>query len=264
MKLKKIIILITVGVLATGGALGVAAVRSAYAQSSAPVGPVGMMSDEARMGWGKPGRLPFGGISDEDLSAALGISVEDLRAAQEKAKEAALAQAVEAGLITQAQADELKANGSAFPFGGRWGAWLVQKGIDYDTLFAEALGISVEQLNQARTKAFNNRIDQAVTDGKLTQEQADLIKGQHALFSSKNFQSAMQSAFEEAVKKAVSEGVITQEQADLILAKIQTKGRFGFWGMNGFGPGRGYGMWGGPGFNPSAPSSPEAPANSGL
>ena len=214
-----------------------------------------------------------GGITDEDLANALGITVEQLSTARQTANTAALDQAVKDGLITQAQADQLKKNGKAFPFGGRWGAWLGQNGINYEQFLADALNISVEDLQAANTKAFNARVDQAVTDGRLTQEQADLLKGQYALFNNQNFQSSMQSAFEAAVNQAVQDGVITQAQADQILNNANGLGGLRmFHGPGGFGgfewgPGHGRGKFGpggrftepgSPNTTPSTPSTPQA------
>ena len=94
---------------------------------------------------------------------------------------------------------------------------------------------------QAREAA----IDQAVTDGEITAEQADLMKGQQALHANADFQAAMQTAFKEAVQQAVDNGVITQAQADAILAQQDAKGGLGLPGMFG-GPG-GHGGRGGRG-----------------
>jgi len=183
-------------------------------------------------GGGQPfrGRMGKGG-DGEALAQALGISLEELQAAQQKAQEAALQKAIEEGLITQKQAEWLKSKDRGFPLGNRLFPWLSQNGIDLDALLAEALGISVEELNEARQEAVEIAIDQAVADGKLTQEQADLIKARRALYSNQNFINAMRAAFEAAVKKAVQEGVITQAQADLILQKLQSSQ-----GMPGFPP----------------------------
>ena len=192
-----------------------------------------------------PDRGPGGRIGDADLAVALGITAEELTAAQQAARAAGLKQAVDEGLITQAQADELNAGGTSFPLGGRWEQWLSQKGIDQQALLADALGITVDELTAAQTEARNTSIDQAVTDGQITQEQADLMKGENALRSSTVFQTAMQSAYQAAVKAAVDAGVITQAQADLILAN-QANAPFGGHGMEGFGGPRGE-RHGGPG-----------------
>lgn len=183
--------------------------------------------------WG--GNRPFGGrvgkglvfgINGEPLAQALGISLEELQAAQRKAQDEALKQAVEQDLITQKQAEWLQSKGRPSPFDRRLFAWLSQNGIDMNALLAEALGISVEKLNEAHQKAADIAIDQAVADGKITQEQADLMKARRALLSNENFINSMRAAFEAAVKKAVEEGVITQAQADLILQELQSQPRW--------------------------------------
>ena len=131
-----------------------------------------------------------------------------------------LEDAVSQGLITQAQADELTADGRVFPFGGHAKGWLAENGIDFDTYLADALGISVDELNAARQTAVNSQIDQAVADGRITQDQADLMKGRYALANDSTFKSSMQSAYTDAVNQAVESGVITQAQADQILSKV--------------------------------------------
>jgi polyhydroxyalkanoate synthesis regulator phasin len=269
MNMKKTLAVLSVGVLAIAVVFGVFAYRTANAQVTTPDEPAGNTplgqefiqteppeGGPAELGPGRPGfgKGPKGVYNNEDLANALGITVDELNAAQQEAYQAALDQAVQAGLITQAQADDLAAKGSAFPFGGRWGGWLEQKGIDYETLLADALGITVDELQAAYAQAFNARIDQAVSNGNLSQEQADLIKGEYALRTSENFRSAMQSAFESAVSQAVSEGVITQAQADLILERRNNMGFGGFDGPLGGGFGRHGGWIGG------APDEQAAPA----
>jgi hypothetical protein len=281
MKRKVLISMLAVSVLAIAAVSGVLLYRTV---SAAAATPNPLPGDQT--GRGGPGRGFDGGVSNEQLASALGITVDQLTAAYQKANDAALVQAVADGLITQAQADQLKTNGEAFPFGGRWMGWLKQQGVDYDALLAQALGITTDQLQAAYTKAADARIDQAVTDGKLTQEQADLMKAQRALFVNQSFKSAIQAAFEAAVKQAVTGGVITQAQADLILQAASQKGD----GMSGpfmggpfmggpGGDGRGHGGFGGgpafgqPGSGPDnggqpanpAPSAPAVtPSSSGL
>jgi hypothetical protein len=183
-----------------------------------------------------------GGYTNEDLANALGISVDTLNTAYQQAHSAALQQAVTDGLITQTQAEELTSSGNAFPFGNRWDGWLAQKGIDFDTYLAQALGISVAALKSAYQTAYNATIDQQVTDGTLTQDQADLMKGEYALYNDSTFQSSMQSAFTAAVNAAVSAGVITQTQADQILSQNDNPMIFGA-GIGQDGPhGRGGGF----------------------
>jgi hypothetical protein len=268
MKLGKLMTVFVVGALVISGVVGAVVYRSASAASAAQsgstdTGTTGNTPPGPGMGGGHFDKGP-GGYTDEDLATALGISVDELTAAYQSANEAALSQAVEAGLITQAQADELKSKGSAFPFGKGRGGWLKDNDIDFNALLADALGITVDQLKAAYTQAYYARIDQAVTDGTLTQEQADLMKGQNALYANENFQSTMKSAFESAVAQAVADGVITQAQADQILANTNNMdfgGMPGFGGPHGFGgfDGGGHGPHGG--WNDYAPNDPNAPAS---
>jgi len=231
----KIIGVFVVGVMALTITLGAVVYRSASASPStnqaADTSSNGDTTSTTPSGKGHGGSHVR--YSDEDLAAALGITTDELTAARQKAYETALAQAVEQGLITQAQADELTTDGTAFPYGGRWDGWLVKNGFDFDALLAEALGISVEKLQAAYTQAYNASIDQAVTDGTLTQEQADLKKGQYALRADKTFLASMQTAYEAAVQQAVKDGVITQAQADLILENASSTDWGGFPGMGG-------------------------------
>jgi hypothetical protein len=275
MTIKRAAAILTLGALAVAASIGILAYRTVQAQTSTPSVP----SSTAPAVLGHRGG-PGGGFSNEDLANALGITVDELNTAYQTANEAAVQQAVDAGLITQAQADELLSRGTAFPFGGRWSGWLSQNGIDYQALLADALGISVDELQAAYAEAFTTRIDQAVADGQLTQEQADLMKGRYALANSESFQSAMQSAHEAAVNQAVADGVITQAQADLILQNSRDFGLRGFgepfgpgFGRGGHhgGPGRGEGSGFGfgpgldPGTSPDSPTTPDtAPTTPGT
>jgi hypothetical protein len=166
-----------------------------------------------------------------------------------------LKDAVTQGLITQAQADQLTTNRTVFPFGNRWDSWLTQNGIDFNTYLADALGISVVILKAAYQTAYNTNIDQMVTNGNLTQTQADLMKGEYALFNDSTFQSSMQSAYTAAVNVAVTSGVITQAQADQILSNNSNMFALGIGGLGGHGGGHGHGDGGFMPNNNSAPST---------
>lgn len=244
MNRKLLVSTLVLGALVVATIIGLVAYRSASA--AAPTNPQ-LWSNTTDLkgpdGRGGPGHGFEGGTSNEELATALGISVDDLTAAYQKANEAALAQAVEKDLITQTQADEIKANDSAFPFGNRWSGWLSQNGIDFDALLADALGISVDKLQAAYTQAENARIDQAVADGKMTQEQADLMKAHRALMTNEKYQTAIQAAYEAAIQQAVKDGVITQAQADLLLKEGLNAGlgsQPGPKGMGGPGGGGGH------------------------
>ena len=130
-------------------------------------------------------------------------------------------------------------------------------GADEESL-AEALGVTVEELQAAREQAQAERLAQAVADGTLTQEQVDNMQAMQAvkeyidkeailaqvfgltveeleaaredgtmrdLFSGLDFdptvmQEQMQAATEAAVQQALADGAITQSQADLIAEQL--------------------------------------------
>lgn len=165
------------------------------------------------------------------LADALGITLEELQAAYEEAAEAALAQAVADGLLTQEQADELLAR--AMP-GRRFN--LMGAG---ETFLAEALGITVEALRAAKLQVYAERLAELVDAGMITQEQADRAVARRAVqgyIEETAVQEALRALYEEAVNQALADGVITQEQADDLLSSEMTFGRgFSF----SFGGGRG-------------------------
>lgn len=138
---------------------------------------------------------------------------------------------------------------------------------EYQNHLAEALGITVEELEAAQLKARDAMIDQAVTDGTITQEQADLIQARRAFkeyYADQTDQTSQ--TIEEALAAAVEAGAITQEQADLLLEQHGQMGRGRFGGgrfgdgaqHRGMMPGRGHHMM--PGNQaPDAPTAtPEA------
>ncbi|MCC6169341.1 MAG: hypothetical protein IT329_19120 [Caldilineaceae bacterium] len=159
------------------------------------------------------------------LAAALGISKEDLAAAMQSARQAALDQAVADGRLTQAQADAL-AERDLVRFGGRG------LGHEYtDSRLAEALGITVEELTAVREQVMADRLAQAVEDGDITQAQADRMAAQQAFHAYQRDQA--QTDMEAAIQAAVGAGALTQAQADLLLNDMDQ----GFFGRGGFGRG---------------------------
>lgn len=100
---------------------------------------------------------------------------------------------------------------------------------EYQSYLAEALGITVEELQAAQLKAQDAMLDQAVTDGALTQEQADLMKARRAFMQF--YADQTQQSVEDALNAAVEAGAITQEQADLLLEQQSQMGRGRFGGM---------------------------------
>jgi hypothetical protein len=176
-----------------------------------------------------------GGVSDTYLAEALGITAAELQTAQQAANKAAIDQALALGLITQAQADALKERSGMFGRGGRgfhgfFGAG--DSAIDMNTLLAEALGVTTDDLAAARVEAQELALAAAVEDGRITQEQADQMKAEQALktyLDEQGLQDQVRSLYENLVNQAVQAGVITQEQADSILSSQRS-----FGGMRGF------------------------------
>ena len=191
-------------------------------------------------------------VDSAALAEALGITEEELTAAQEEARAAAIAQAVTDGLLTQEQADELLANGSS----GRGSHF----GSDQNSYLADALGITVEELEAARLEVYTAQLAEMVAAGTITQEEADLILAQKAVqnyVDDEAYQSAVQSIYAEAVAQALADGVITQAQADELLANMSAQ-TFHFPGAGGHGGPGGHGGGhhghGGPDGDWSAPS----------
>ena len=114
MSKKKTIIVLIMGALVVSAALGAVAYKRVLAAE--PAAECINIAEPVKLAYA---RGPQGGYSSEDLAEALGITVDELESAIQTARQAALAQAVEDGLITQAQADALTETGRAFPFGDR-------------------------------------------------------------------------------------------------------------------------------------------------
>jgi ribosomal protein S20 len=226
-------------------------------------------------GQAEPGQEPFKGRAffTEALAEALGIPVEDLKAARLEALEAALDQAVAEGIITQQQADLLADNPRpARPVrpGLRGMAYRVfnDRGIHrvreiWDAALADALGLSVEELQAARQEALETTLEQAVEEGVLSEERAEIMLARAALaatldpdailaqvlgITTDDLQAArdegktlaelveelgldpatirdnMVATREQVIQQAVGDGVITPEQAEL----LQNRPVFGF------------------------------------
>lgn len=205
----------------------------------------------------------IGGVTSEYLAEALGVSADELEAAQQAAYQAAIDQALADGLITQEQADAIEERASAT---GRHSGRLLHSlaglsgaTIDMNALLADALGISADELEAARTEAQELALTAAVEAGRITQEQADQWRARQALrtyLDEQGFDSQAQALYETLVQQAVEAGVITQEQADAILS-----GSFG--GMRGFGGHRGMRGFGG-GSGRFSPPSTDSASPSGI
>ncbi len=150
---KKKIITITLAVLLVGGAL---LASNWVGQVSADSGTTTEALTLTKGG-------PDG--SDEDLAAALGISVEDLTAAEEKTFTSAVDKAIEAEYITASQAESLKAGSANFRSLYRYLSETERAEFDQDVYLAEALGISAEELQAAIDAVKQAWKDAMVADG---------------------------------------------------------------------------------------------------
>jgi len=260
MHIKKFVLFGIIGAVLLGLTGGALVFSNVFAQAPAPTPTTPNGQVQPGPGWGLRGGGFGGGYSEQDLATALGIDVTKLQAAYASANAEALKEAVSKGLITQAQADEITARGiNNRPLGGfGLGA---NSGIDYNSLLANALGITSDQLQAAYTKAIDTNLDNAVKAGTITQAQADLEKGQYALSNDTKFQASMQAAYQAAVKQAVTDGVITQAQADQLLQNQTGKSAFPgiLGGFGGFGGRGGFGR-GGFGGGTNGNSTPQTPA----
>ncbi|MGD8585235.1 MAG: hypothetical protein PVJ75_07795 [Chloroflexota bacterium] len=170
----------------------------------------------------------FAGTMDQKalLAEALDISVEELEAAEQQAHEAALAEMVDAGYLTEEEALVMTARGA------------LKEAIDRKALMAEVLNLSETELDEAM--ANRESLATLIENSGMTVEE---------------FQTAMQAALEAAVAQAAQDGVITAEQYEALqnagLDSFGLDGRgFGGHGCGGHGRhGGGFGEFGGPAGN---------------
>lgn len=192
-------------------------------------------------------------------------------------------------LIVQAQEDEPD---QPVPWQGgfgrmrgfeRHGRFGLGTSFDYDTFIADALGVSVAELQDARQAAAEAALEQAVAEGVITEERAELMKARHALMEYIDKQEILasalgidvadlesarqegksiayllgelgldpadvhddlQTAYDDAVQDAVADGVITEAQAEEFLENGFAGRIFGKRGT-GFGSRGGFGGRGG-------------------
>ncbi len=166
----------------------------------AAVGAVAYAQDD-----GSGGPFDFGGRFREAIAGILGITVEEYDAAVEKAQEQVVGEALEEGWLTEDQAERMRERmdqgfgprGMDKGFIGPRGGFMGRGGESLIGMVAEELDMSVQdlmaELQDGKTLAevaSQNGVDvqaiadaylaqleehlaQAVTDGKITQNQAD-------------------------------------------------------------------------------------------
>lgn len=134
---------------------------------------------------GQRGRDGFGGRGGDQtaLAEALNITVEALDAAKEEVKAAKVDAAVEAGIITADEAAEIEAGEARLSK-----RTLSEAGFEFDSeaAMAEALGITVEDLEAAQEQVKADKVAALVEEGVITQEEADDILSGEAEFPGRN------------------------------------------------------------------------------
>jgi len=102
---------------------------------------------------------------------------------------------------------------------------------------AEAKGVDVQTvydaMSAARGEAMQQALQQAVEDGRLTQEQADQMIGR---LENRPSPEEQVEARKQAIQQAVEDGSMSREQADWMLQGLEK----GWMGGHGFGRGFGY------------------------
>ena len=176
-------------------------------------------------GW--PG-VPSGDFA-EVLAEALGISVDELHAAQESVRDAHLAEAVERGKITEEQIARIEDHErGGYPMRGRF------PGEEFMIALAEELGISLEEMERAQTQVREDFIAQGVQEGIISTDQVELMEARNAVRA--YMKDGLHDAMEDAIERALSDGAISSDQADLLRDRMEEglPGRGAFKGDPGF------------------------------
>ena len=160
--------------------------------------------------WARIGRGQYySGILDKDVFIAdsLGISLAEWEAAEDASYDARIAEKIEDGRLT---ADEAADKQAIHDF---------KASIDEDSVLAQALGISVAELDEAR--ANNVTYSDLLDELGLTDDEVD---------------AAEQAITAQLVEDAVADGSLTAEQAEQVL---NGRDGHGHGGKHGRGRGRG-------------------------
>jgi len=210
------------------------------------------------------------GDQEQYLADALGITVDELQSAHETVRNTLIDQAVADGTVTQEQADQIKAGERVRVPGFRMkGEAGIDGAADHNALLADALGMTLEEVDAARVSAHDAAIAAALADGTITQEQVDKMSAHQALQEYLRTQYAEErptATMEELIQEALGAGVLTQEQADLLLSspgKMGNGGRGGFRGgfRDGDEGGRGPNMRGSRAQDEATPSDTQPNSN---
>lgn len=176
--------------------------RSAFAAAFEAAREEGAFNFPGHRGFDKDGEIES---YLEDALADIGVTIDELKAAQEAVKATRLSELVEEGYLTEDQLSMIEAQQA------------LKEYIDREALMAdaaEALGIELPDPETALERGFAPwaLMEQLEEQGITMQDVME----------------AVQAAYEDAVNQAVSDGVIDGDQAELILEND-------FGGMRGFG-----------------------------
>ncbi len=225
-------------------------VNVASAQGGTPTPGTGTVTDYAQAFW-------------QALANRLGISTDTLQQAFKNAGKDTVAQELQAGKITQDQANQLNQ---------RIDGWQPGQG-DFDFPFGKGMGLGRgmgrdgffggQVMLDAAAKALNMTSADLTTELQSGKSLADVAKEKNVDVNS--VKQAMIDAAKAQVDAEVTAGKITADQATQIKSMIDQKAAnwdltqpFFFRGSFG-GHGRGHGGWGGaPGQAPSTPAQPSA------
>jgi len=161
-------------------------------------------------------------VGPEDLAEALGLSLDEFEDAKSSAMESLIDQAVELGFITPEQAEELETEENLSRMGlHRYLSLEEMAQLDYDDIFLDVIDVTAEEFKAAVAAVQQEKLEDAVAEGKLTQEQADLITGWQALKENPKFNDTIKASYTAAIEEALADGTITQAQADALLDKLE-------------------------------------------
>ncbi len=130
----------------------------------------------------------------ERLADALGITVEELEDAQQAAEIARITEAVEDGAISTDRGNLMLA------------MIYLKDALDRQEMLASALGVSVEEL------------EDAIDEGTLRDLKGEITPAE--------LREGLQDAFDEAIQEAVDEMLITEEQAEMVREHLGDGFRF--------------------------------------
>jgi len=301
---RRTVAVVGTAVVLTGIVAAVAAGQKSHSRSPSTAGAT-TLTASSTVAPGKDALL-------DDVAKRLGIDRAKLESALQQIALDEVDWAVDAGFLSKDQGDLLKQRikagdgrfGHGFAHIGLGGhlfgansflaaaqylglsAVELENALDTKTLaqVANDKGKSVGGLKKALASAAKEALDDARTEGRLTQKQEnalldryqsnldDLVNGRSpeltALAKQLGIDRAkVEAAFKAAriaqVDQAVADGRITKEQGDAIKKRIESGGGFGHDGFGGRGhgdgpgggPGFGHGFRGGPGFGFRAPAA---------